>query len=267
VQRTHLGKRDLDWLPPSFKAVRWTTAGVVWTGMAALTAASFWSGSGDAVAGMGKSLIVAGYYAGDRAARAVLRMRLAKLARGQVELARLRNEADGELLHVRGRVRARTTLNGLLSGEPGVVYRRARFHLRHTLVIHEAAVDFDLVDERNESIIVQVEGSRLVGPEPRARRFSGAGAHVDRILALPLPPESGRWIKERQKRIDKGKKPVWFKAAEYLMRDGDELDVLGYKSRVVDASVESRLERDTPMRATLRAGRELPLILAPVRRR
>ncbi len=56
-------------------------------------------------------------------------------------------------------------------------------------------------------------------------------------------------------------------ASEILLRDGDLVEVVGYKSRTVDPRVQSRLERDTPMRATLRTGRELPLLISPIGRR
>jgi hypothetical protein len=40
--------------------------------------------------------------------------------------------------------------------------------------------------------------------------------------------------------------------------------VVGYKARVVDQTVASRLARDTPMRASLRSGRLLPLLISRV---
>ena len=43
--------------------------------------------------------------------------------------------------------------------------------------------------------------------------------------------------------------------AEFTLRDGDSVEILGYKSRTIDPTVATRLERDTPFRATLRGGR------------
>jgi hypothetical protein len=268
VERNHLYKRDLDWLPRSYKIVRWTTTGAVWTAAAAAAGtlgAVLHSGGAGSVA---YSVVIGGLLVGDSAARALLRNRLSKLAHGQVELSRLKQEADGELVHVRGRVRARTDLPGVLDDGTRCVYRRVQFAI-HPLnqaqrSVHEAAVDFALVDETGESIIVEVEGSRLVASEPKLARVEQPAA-VERLLSLPLPKEFDRWRAKRAERIAKGKQPARALAGEFLLRDGDAIEVVGYKNRRVDVTVDSRLERDTPMRATLRAGRELPLILSPAR--
>jgi hypothetical protein len=45
---------------------------------------------------------------------------------------------------------------------------------------------------------------------------------------------------------------------------GDTVEVLGWKDRRVDPSVRERLDRDEPMRVTLRAGKALPLLIVPV---
>jgi hypothetical protein len=97
------------------------------------------------------------------------------------------------------------------------------------------------------------------------KQWAGTSPEAERIVALPLPKETRRWTDKRAKKLAKGKKPPQVSAGEYLLRDGDEVEVVGYKNRTVDVSVESRLERDTPLRATLRSGRELPLILSPAR--
>jgi len=51
-----------------------------------------------------------------------------------------------------------------------------------------------------------------------------------------------------------------------MLRPGDVVEAVGYKSRKVDPTVLDRLARETPMRATLRAGKELPVILSVVER-
>jgi hypothetical protein len=58
---------------------------------------------------------------------------------------------------------------------------------------------------------------------------------------------------------------VPIKGAETLLKPGDEIEVVGYKSRKVDPTVQDRLARETPMRATLRAGKDLPVILSRVK--
>ena len=267
MERTHLLKDDLNWLPPSLKAVRWAVAGTLWTGMAAAGVVFATHAGAGAVGGLYKSLAVAGAYAGDWAARGVLRRRLGKLAHGQVELSRLKQEADGELVHVRGRVRARGALTGLLDENASTVYRRVRLDLGEVHLIHEAAVDFSLVDEHGEMVFVQVSGARLVAAEPKKQKLVSVGAQAERLLAQPWPKQANRWIEKRAKRQRKGKSMPTFFASEFLLQEGDEIEVVGYKTRVVDVSVESRLERETPMRATLRDGRELPVILSPAMKR
>jgi hypothetical protein len=264
LDRTHLLKDDLDWLPPSLKAVRWVVAGTLWTGMAgAAFGVMLATHSGGALAGLFKSLAVVGFYAGDRAARGVLRRRLGKLAHGEVELSRLKQEADGELVHVRGRVRARGALTGLLDERASTVYRRVRLTLGEVHLVHEAAVDFSLVDERGEVVFVQVSGARLVAPEPKKQKLVAVGPQVERLLAQPWPKQADRWIEKRAKRQSKGKSMPTLFASEFLLQENDEIEVVGYKTRVVDVSLEARLERETPLRATLRDGRELPVIISP----
>jgi hypothetical protein len=210
-----------------------------------------------------KGLFVGGIYIGDRTARSIMRRRLAKLARGQVELSHLQHQADGDLVHVRGRVRARQHLTGVLDASAQAVYRRVLMQFGEVRVVHEAAVDFEMVDDRGESIIVETEGARIVAPELKLRQLPYLAPETDRMLALPLPDKTRPWQALRAKKLARGKNPPMANAAEYLLREGDEVEVVGFKNRTVDVTVESRLARDTPLRATLRAGRELPLILSP----
>lgn len=222
---------------------------------------------GGVVGGLGKTMVAGGLYAGDRVARSVLRRRLAKLAHGQVELSRLKQERDGELVHVRGRVRARTDLPGLLDDCAHAVYRRVQIVLGQLRLVHEEAVDFTLMDDDGEVVIVEVSGARLVVPDPKMQRLRAVGPQAERLLALSLPKEAHDWLKKRAERQRRGKSMPRMAASEFLLQDGEEIDVVGYKNRVVDVSVEGRLERDTPLRATVRAGGELPVILSPALRR
>jgi hypothetical protein len=261
AERTERAKHDLDWLPPQFKALRWMVAGGLWTGLAALVVAiaavakySF------IVYGKGLAVLAAGgYYAGDRAARAVLRRRLHKLARGDVDLSSLKSEADGELVHVRGRVRARETLNGFLTPERAV-YRRMVFAVGAERWVHEAAVDFLLVDAAGEAVLVEVSAARLIAADARRQKLEGPQA-TD-VLALShgraASLEAGLTVRQKNR--------VQVTAGEVLVRDGDEIEIVGYKSRSVDPTVEARLARDTPIRTSLRGGRELPLLIAPIAR-
>ena len=261
IHRVHLARRDLDWLPPSLKAVHWTVAGAIWTSLAGATIATL------ALAkihfyiyGKGIAMIAAGgYYAGDKAARFVLKKRLSRLASGAVDLGRLASREDGEIIHTRGRVRAETTIPALLSDEP-CVYRRVTFTINETRLVHEAAVNFTLVDTAGEFIRVEVEGGRLVGRDRKA--FPIDEQCVERLAALSLPAGVVGHLFDRRKRLGKGKRTPPLKAAEWLLRDGDEVELVGLKARIVDPTVHSRMERDTPMRATLRSSSELPLLIA-----
>ena len=271
LSRTHLGRHDLDWLPRSFKAVRWTVAGAIWTGLGAATAATlvlakiqpFFYGKGIAM------LAAGGYYAGDRAARAVLRRRLASLARGATDLRGLGREADGELIHVRGRVRAKSqgqgqgpaTLEGLVSGAPSV-YRRLVFVLGGVRLVHEAAVDFAIVDGTGELVTVLAADARLLAVDPK--RHALAPEVIDRLAELSLPDRSRAELAKWMDRRSRGKRTVTIEGAETLLCEGAAIELVGYKARMVDPSVAERLERDMPMRAILKSGSDLPLLISPI---
>jgi hypothetical protein len=262
LERTVRAKDDLDWLPPSFKAIRWTVAGTLWTGMVGVLGASLaFLKPGFFIMGKGIAVLFAGgYYAGDRAAKAVLRARLKALAHGQVDLTRLQRAEDGELVHVRGRVKAERVLSGVLSDERAV-YRRLVFNVSGERWVHEAAEDFRLVDETGETAIVEVQGARLIVPEPKQQRVEGDVAQ--RVIALTVDPNQELRMLARFRYGDRGNS---ISAGELLVREGDEVEIVGYKTRSVDQRVTERLARDTPLRATLKGGRGLPLLVAPTRR-
>ncbi len=256
MQRTHLYKHDLDWLPPSYRAIRWTVAGGIWTvligGVAALSIVSHvyvWAfGKGLAV------LAAGGYVAGDRAARGVLRGRLRKLARGAVDLSRLPAEADGELVHVSGKVRA--------LGGTAAVYRRLVFSFDGaTRIVHETGDDFWLVGD-GEPVRVEVAEARLLA-DGKPQTFGGDTARALELESVAATHLSDRTLQLRAQRRQKGKRVAGVRVAEYVLRDGDVVEILGYKSRTIDPTVAMRMERDTPFRATLRGGAQLPLLIVP----
>jgi hypothetical protein len=264
LERTHLRRHDYDWLPPGYRAIRWTVAGGIWTGLITGAMALSWFAHFN-VALFGKGLAVlatGGYVAGDRAARAVLRGRLRKLARGAVDLTRLPAEPDGELVHVVGRVRMRQPLTAFLTDERAV-YRRVVFTLETYHCVHEAAEDFWLVAEGGEPVLVETAQARLLAAEGKEAWFAPDHPVTQAIEALPLPDQLEKILERRRVRREKGKRLPRMRAAEVLLRDGDVVEVLGYKSRTVDPTVAMRLERDTPFRATLRGGSALPLLIAP----
>jgi hypothetical protein len=260
-ERTHLLRNDLDWLPRWLKAVRWVVQGGVWTGTfgaaVAMVAAApeqvFFTANGAA------ALLAGGIYAGDRLARSMLRKRLTRMAHGDVDIKRLKNEPDGELVHVKGRVRVRERLQGKLGGSG--VFRRLRLKVGDQQVVHEAAADFDLIDESGEMIVVQVAGARLVAPDPELVPL--AGDVIALLTSLKLPPKAAVAASEWEFRCKSGLPLTPVSAVETLLSDGQAVEVVGYKSRMVDPTIVERLERETPLRATLRGGRELPLLIAP----
>jgi hypothetical protein len=253
LDRTEPAGQDLAWLPSHLRALRLGTTAALWSGTAlAATAAALFSGG--ALLHFALVLGAGGLVASERLARAMSMQRLRKLARGDVDLARLSHQADGELVHVRGRVSARTTLPGFLHGTPAV-YRRMTFRLAGARLVHHAAVDFDLIDDTQQPVTIEVAGARLLAPELESAEYPAARFH-----SQPLTPSLARVMATRMP-----SSPV--DASEILLRDGDLVEVVGYKSRTVDPRVQSRLERDTPMRATLRTGRDLPLLISPLGRR
>jgi hypothetical protein len=246
MQRTHLLKDDLDWLPASYRAIRWVVVGGLWSGLlGGVVALSILSHVHFFIFGKGIAVLAAG---------AVLRGRLRKLATGAVDLSRLPGEQDGELVHVSGKVRA---LGGARD-----VYRRVVFSFDgQTRVVHETAFDFWLVGD-GEPVLVEVAAARLLADGKAVQRAANDPL-VQELEALPLPAQLEGTMKQRQKRLDKGKTPGRVRVADYVLRDGDSVEIVGYKSRTIDPTIATRLERDTPFRATLKGGRNLPLLIAP----
>jgi hypothetical protein len=254
MERTHLLKSDLDWLPPSYRAIRNTVAGAVWTGVVGGLLGLSVFGHVHMFGLIGPMLTMGGYLGGGRAARGVLRARLRKLAQGAVDLSKLPTEPDGELVHVAGKVRA--------LGGKREVYRRTVFSFEGFIrTVPETAENFWLVGD-GEPVLVEVDDARLLA-DGKEEFFDSDDARVRSLEVLPLPKELDRFIAQRAKRRAKGKKPRKVRVAEYALVDGMSVEVVGYKSRTIDPTIASRLERDTPFRATLKGGKNLPLLIAP----
>ena len=108
---------------------------------------------------------------------------------------------------------------------------------------------------------VQVDGARLLVRDPKL--VPAPYEVLPQLLDLALPDRFGQALARSVERRDKGKRHEWVRAGEVLLQDGDLVEIVGYKTRVADQSVQV-LERETPMRAVLRSGRELPLLISPV---
>lgn len=260
LERTHSARHDLDWLPPHLKALRWTVAGTISASLVGglIGAGMFAPWALVLYAKLAALVAAGGVFAGDRLARRLMRAQLRRLAHGSADLRRLASEADGELVHVRGRVRARDTLAGFLHGTPGV-FRRMAFVLDGKPMVHEAAVDF-AVTAGGEEAIVQVARARILVPQEDPADYP-----ADKFLAPSLPPSLMAATLMLRARLQHKvpRRPI--SAAEFVLRDGDEVELVGYKTRTIDQTVATRLSRDTPMRATLRSGKVLPLLITPLR--
>ena len=263
MHRTHLAKDDLDWLPERYRIMRGLIISGVWTSIAGSFLAMMWSGAHVIV--FGKLFVVlgaAGHWVGDRAAKGLIGMRLGKLASGHFDLARLSNQEDGDLVHVRGRVRASRTIPGVVAEEAGV-YRRTRVAFGEVQVVDEEAVDFQLVDEEGNAIGIEVDGARLLVHDRKLRGVPDP----ERLFPMATPPAAQRVVLRYQQLLGRGRRRALpaFQAAEVMLCAGDLVEAVGYKSRKIDPTVVDRLARETPMRATLRGGKDLPVILSVVR--
>lgn len=250
LDRTERATRQYAWLPPSLRARRRIASGLVWAGTGALiggavTVAPPMLAWWQILFGLG----VGGGILGERVGSAIVRRHVARLAHGEVALARLREAAEGTLVHVRGRVRAEATLGGLLHGVPGV-YRRIVFRAGRARWIHEAAVAFDVVDAHGAWIHVQPRGARLLAPVAELVEYPRNGFAGERItpsLAAVIARHTGDTIP----------------ASELVVRDGDEVELVGHKSQVAEVTGHGGSFREPPQRALLRSGDVLPLLVTP----
>jgi hypothetical protein len=264
--RLHLLEDDDRWLPPSVKAIKWLVSAGIWGGVAAAVGVTL--ASGHVVVGLvWKGIAPLGvgvYMASQRAANAAVRRRVRKLARG-VDLARLRGErAEGELVHVVGRVVARRPLPSL-AASPRVVYRRLLLKVHGVSAVLEAGEDFLLVDGRGEPVLVEVAGSRLLPREVPQRREL-LDAELRYLSGLEAPPALAEALQDRRIDQQQGGAYRTIEAQEIVVAEGDDVEIVGVKARVVDPTVEQRLERDTPLRSSLRSSSALPLLISPVAR-
>jgi len=262
MHRNHLAKDDLDWLPERYRLLRGLIVSGVWTGILGGAGALLWSGATFIL--FTKLFVVlgaAGYWAGDRVAKRLVSARIGKLARGEVDLARLSTAEDGELVHVRGIVRAVGTVPSLLGPTPGV-YRRIRAAFNDVIVIDEQAVDFQLVDQEGHAIGIEVEGARWLVDDPELQ----STPRPETLFPLAQQEDARRIAERYQALLDRERVRHLpsVRASEVMLRPGDRVEAVGYKSRRVDPSVVDRLARETPMRATLRSGKDLPLILSRI---
>lgn len=250
MSRLHKRRADLAWVPRhvrrTSRAIRGATYAVVGAtaagsiAMAPFLAGLLWKG---VVVGGAGAIAVA-----DRAARASLRKQLARMARGELALAELDARAEGDLVCVRGTIEvtdADATLQGLLVDATGV-YRRMIFRARGSWV-HEAAVDFTLVDEQGTRIRVEAAGARWLTPDRELVTYPGS-----RFMHEDISP--------RLRELAAGKESI--EAIERVLTVGAQVQIVGYKTTSADPTGAMRDYRLPPQRATLRSGTELPLVIS-----
>jgi hypothetical protein len=257
LDRTEPTARQYAWLPPSLRARRRLVTGAVWAGTGTLIAGALalappMVATWKLLAALG----VGGGVLGERMGSAMVRRHVARLARGEVSLARVHEEAEGEVVHVRGRVRVEPeshgVLQGLLHGVPGV-YRRLVLRAGGTRWIHEAAVAFDVVDAHGEWIRVEPRGARLLAPVAELMEYPASaftGPRITPSLAAVLAGRAGDLTQT-------------IPASELVVRDGDEVELVGHKSQTADVTGHGGSFREPPQRAVLRSGDELPLLITP----
>ena len=118
--------------------------------------------------------------------------------------------------------------------------------------VHETAEDFWLVGE-GEPVLVETADARLLA-DGKAQTVDG---NLERARDLEARAASllPRVIAQRNRRRAKGKSLRKLIVAEFALRDGDEVEVLGYKSRTVDpdggdaAGARHAVSRDAKGRA------------------
>jgi hypothetical protein len=254
LDRTYLLRRELEWLPPELRAVRWSMWGV--SALLAGLGVAVTVASGGALAHLVAVAAAGGAVAGGPLGRSIMRRRLQRLARGQLDMVRLGAEPEGELVHLAGRISlSGPPLRGFLFGVEGV-YRRMTLRLWHRSYLHESAVDFDLVDSAGERISVLVQGSRLLVPPPREL----VDCPRPMFASQPPPPSLAALMgKHPTRQVAEGRA---IPAAEFVLRPGAEVEIVGYKTGKVDPSAGSGIGRSPPMRPALRSGR-IPLIITP----
>jgi hypothetical protein len=266
--RTHLANDDLAWVPLSVRAAAELMAAVAFAVVSGLVVAVvvalylathvLWYGA------FFLGIIPAAYQLRNRIAHAAMRRRMQRHRRDAADLPASggRTAGDGELVRIRGRIRAQNRISALVDKRP-VVFRRLAFRFYSLQVVHEAGCDFLVDDGSGEPVLIVIDGARLVADDAGAESDRPLDPEVlDRLEALDPPPALQDYFNDW--RIDMAQRGLFSPAAgnERVLCEGDSVEVVGYRCRVVDPSVTSRLERDTPYRAALQGSAAMPLLMA-----
>ena len=248
LERTHRLRADRAWMPGTVRNSARLASGVLVTGAGAAAVGTVLVAP--AMLLLWKGLLIGGAgiaIASDRVGKAVMQRQIRRMTRGEINVAELRNRAEGELVVMRGTIEADNLLGGALIDATGV-FRRLEF-TGHGKWVHEAAVNFSLVDEAGERIFVEAAGARWLTPHREKVTYPGARFTRESV------PERVRDLVAGRASID---------AIERVLGNGEQVQLVGYKTTRPDASGDVVDYRSPPQRATLRSGSELPLIISRV---
>jgi hypothetical protein len=264
--RTHLADQDLAWLPLPVRAAGEMGALIAFAVLVGLvlcmvlalylTAHVLWYGA------FFLGIIPAAYRFRDHVARSIMRGRMQRQRRSAAYLPASAATSGDELVRVRGRIRAQARIPALVEDRL-VVFRRLAFTFYSLRGVHEAGTDFLLDDGSGEPVLIVIDGARLVESDVDPKQFRPLDPALLKKLEALDPPAA---LKDcfNDWRIDMERRGPFSPAfgSEQVLCDGDEVEVVGYRCRVVDQTVTARLERDTPFRAALRGGEGMPLLIA-----
>ena len=150
----------------------------------------------------------------------------------------LGEQPDGAVVSLVGWVSGHAQLPGTVAGEPCV---GIALHCQHNYPgVLESLHDFDLHDEAGRAVTIRVDGGRLVG-DPRHRLHSDDESRL-LIGRLELPATASTT------------------GDAYVLRDGDPVMVIGFKS-----SRPAESGPRTPMRVVVSSSPQRPLLVYPIR--
>jgi hypothetical protein len=246
-------------LPGQRPRSAWTTI----TGLTAATSAALVLGT--ISAGLVPGLLTAGTGAAIYIHRRRQHQRVGRIlgrlsAFRPVRASELAAVPEGAPVRVRGRVRAGTTLPGVLDPDRRGAWRALFIHeavLRQRLLFVEHGWDFDLRDDSGVPVRVQVAHARLL---------LGLIEHMPWTLdfARVQPAQLGRLVRAVPDAV-RGRRafdPAHLRSWEFVLADGAEVDVFGFAARVIGPGA-SALPREAPRQPALAGRAEHALVIVP----
>jgi hypothetical protein len=193
-----------------------------------------------------------------------LRRRLATMARSSRDAKRAAAES-GELVRLRGRVRALRTTAGLTARTPAVAFRTevslppslaagARQWGAPPAIVHERAHDFLLEDEGSGEVVrVIVKDGLLYGAADRSGIASADELRSTLATGDVRIPEHTVDVLEGH-----------LEMRELVIEEGDRVEVIGRKVERTDPDMAERLPRESPLRVCIEGDSGTPLLVVPL---